>query len=248
MTEGPAPLHPKRTLHDPRGRTPPTHAAEARIGRRTDHTGTRPPATGDHTGDGGSPTRGERATPTEDAALNTAVQPTTTPSPPGDDPSHHKGHLTSTGRGQRHGHSTQSKGLGPPEHTGQRHRAPGRATPRTPTRPTSPSDTPRPPQHRRSEPPGPNRTPKPPASHTPTRTPHQDAGQTDLHRPTTAQHEAARHTAPQRPTVQRTTTRHPKAQHATARRDATRHRAACRGTSQRNTAHHSTPQHQSKGR
>ena len=55
----------------------------------------------------GTPTQGERATRTEEAAVNTAAQPTTTPSPPGDDPSHHKGHLTGTGGGQRHGHSTQ---------------------------------------------------------------------------------------------------------------------------------------------
>ena len=52
-TEGPAPPHPKRTPHAPRGRRPPTHAAEARFGRRTDHTGAHPPATGNHTGDGG---------------------------------------------------------------------------------------------------------------------------------------------------------------------------------------------------
>ena len=81
-----------------------------------------------------------------------------------------------------------------------------------------------------SEPPTPTRTPQPPANHTPTRTPHHHTGQADLHRPTTAQDEATRHTAPQRATVQRTTTRHPKAQHATARRDATRHRATDHGT------------------
>ena len=52
---------------------------------------------------------------------------------------------------------------------------------------------------------------------------------------TTAQHEAAQHTAPQRTTVQHNTTRHPKAQHATARRDTTRHRAAHHGTARRNT-------------
>ena len=55
----------------------------------------------------GTPTRGERATPTEEAAGNTAAQPTTTPSPPGDDPGHHKGRLKGTRRRQRHGHSTQ---------------------------------------------------------------------------------------------------------------------------------------------
>ena len=44
------------------------------------------------------PTRGEWATPTKEAARNTAAQPTTAPSPPGDHPGHHKGHLTGTGR------------------------------------------------------------------------------------------------------------------------------------------------------
>ena len=52
-TEGSAPPHPQRTPHDPPGRTPPIHAAEVRIGCHMDHTGTRPPATGNHTWDGG---------------------------------------------------------------------------------------------------------------------------------------------------------------------------------------------------
>ena len=55
----------------------------------------------------GTPARGERGTPTEEATGNSAAQPTTTPSPPGDDPGHHKGHLTGTGRGLRHGQSAQ---------------------------------------------------------------------------------------------------------------------------------------------
>ena len=46
-----------------------------------------------------TPTRGERATPTEEATGNTAARRTTTPSPPGDDPGRHKGHVTGTGRG-----------------------------------------------------------------------------------------------------------------------------------------------------
>ena len=54
----------------------------------------------------GTPTRGERATPTEEAAGNAAARRTTTPSPPGDDPGHHKGDLTGTGRGRRHGRGT----------------------------------------------------------------------------------------------------------------------------------------------
>ena len=49
---------PQRTPHDPRGRTPPTHAAEVRNRRNTEHTGTRPPATGNHTADGGHTCKG----------------------------------------------------------------------------------------------------------------------------------------------------------------------------------------------
>ena len=52
-TEGPAPPQPEQTPHDPLGRMPPAHGAEARIRRHTDHTGTRPPASGNHTGEGG---------------------------------------------------------------------------------------------------------------------------------------------------------------------------------------------------
>ena len=55
----------------------------------------------------GTPTRGERATPTEEATGNTAARRNTTPSPQGDDPGRHKGHLAGTGRGQRHGHGNQ---------------------------------------------------------------------------------------------------------------------------------------------
>ena len=43
-----------------RGATPQTHAAEPRIGRRTDHTGSGPPATGIHTGEGGHTQTGRR--------------------------------------------------------------------------------------------------------------------------------------------------------------------------------------------
>ena len=55
----------------------------------------------------GTPTRGERATPTEEAAGSTAARHTTTPSPPGDDPGRHNSHLTGTRRRQRHGHRNQ---------------------------------------------------------------------------------------------------------------------------------------------
>ena len=86
-TEAPAPPHPQRTPRGPWRSTPRTHAAEARIER--------PPETTQ--GKEGTPTRGEGATTTREAAENTAPQPTTTPAPPDDDPGHSKGHLTGTG-------------------------------------------------------------------------------------------------------------------------------------------------------
>ena len=106
-TGAPAPPHPHQTPHDTRGRTPqhtpPKQASDAvQIAPAHTH---QPPETTRRME--GTPTRGERATPTEEAAGNAAARRTTTPSPPGDDPGHHKGHLTGTGRGQRHGHSDQ---------------------------------------------------------------------------------------------------------------------------------------------
>ena len=99
--------HPHRTPHDPRGRTPqhaqPKQASDAvRITPAHTH---QPPET--IRGMEGTPTRGERATPTEKAAGNAAAWRTTTPSPPGDHPSHHKGQLTGTRRGRRHSQSHQ---------------------------------------------------------------------------------------------------------------------------------------------
>ena len=98
---------PTRTPHDSRGRTPqhtpPKQASDAvRITLAHTH---QPPET--TRGMEGTPTRGERATPTEEATGNAAARRTTTPSPPGDDPGRHKGHLTGTGRGRRQGHSDQ---------------------------------------------------------------------------------------------------------------------------------------------
>ena len=106
-TGGLAPPHPHRTPHNSLGRTPqhtpPKQASDAvRITPAHTH---EPPET--TWGREGTPTRGERATPTEEAAGNAATRRTTTPSTPGDDPGRHKGHLTGTGGGRRHGHNDQ---------------------------------------------------------------------------------------------------------------------------------------------
>ena len=90
-------------------------------------------------------------------------------------PEEDEGTATATRTGNRNPKRTRDQGTGP--QGGQPH-GPSRGRP---TRPTSPSGTPKPPQHGPSETPTPNRTPKPPASHTPARTPHHDTGQADLH-------------------------------------------------------------------
>ena len=106
-TGGPVPPNPHRTPHDSRGRipqhAPPKQASDA-VRSTPAHTHQPPETT---RGMEGTPTRGEQATPTEEAAGNAAARRTTTPSPPGNDPVRHKGHLRGTGRGQRHGHSDQ---------------------------------------------------------------------------------------------------------------------------------------------
>ena len=126
-TGRPAPPHPHQTPQH----TPPKQTSDAM--RITPAHAHRPPETTRRTE--GTPTRGERATPTEEAAGNTAARHTTMPSPPADDPDHHEGQLTGTGRGRKHGRGTHDYGPTPPEDTGPRHRPPGRATPRTVTRP-----------------------------------------------------------------------------------------------------------------
>ena len=106
-TEGPAPPTPsgrRTTPGDARPQhTPPKRESDAI--RVTPAHADQPQDTTQ--GREGTPTRGEQATPTEEPTWNTAAQPTTTPSPPGDDRGHHKGHLTGAGRGRRHGHSAQ---------------------------------------------------------------------------------------------------------------------------------------------
>ena len=72
--------------------TPPKHESDA-VRTTPAHAHQRPETT---QGKEGTPTRGERATPTEEAAENTAAQPTTRLSPQGDDSGHSKGHFTGT--------------------------------------------------------------------------------------------------------------------------------------------------------
>ena len=163
------------------GAHPPTHTAEASIRLRTDHTSAQPPATGNQRGNGGYTYTGRtghthRRSRRERrrTAHHHALTPRRRPRPPQGPPHRHQ--KRTKARPQRPG-----LGTGTLRGHGTKARAPGRAIPRTPTRPTSPSGTSRPPQHGPSETPTPNRTSKPPASHSPARTPHHDTGQADLH-------------------------------------------------------------------
>ena len=90
-------------------------------------------------------------------------------------PEEEAGTATVTRTGDRNPQRTRDQGTGP---QGRQPHGPSRGRP---TRPTSPSGSPKPPQHGPSETPTPNRTPQPPASHTPARTPHHVTGQADLH-------------------------------------------------------------------
>ena len=145
-TEGPAAPHPQRTPHNPRRRTPRTHAAEAQIGRRTDHTRSSPPTTENHTGEGGHTHTGRRGythrgrrTDHHRAAHHHALTARRRPRPQQGPPHRHRkrkrarpqrpGLEARTPRGQ--GTKAQAPGEGNPVNTQLTHR-PERHT-RTPT-------------------------------------------------------------------------------------------------------------------
>ena len=219
-TGGPAPRHPRRTPHDSRGRTPPTHTAEASIRPRTDHRSAPTPAMGNYTGNGGH-TYTERTGHT------------------------HRGSRRERRRTAHHHALTARRGPRPPQGPPHRHR---KRTKAQPQRPGLGTETPRGHRTKAQVPREGNPTdrhaidlPNPPAragrpsphSTDPVRHPHLTAPPS--HQPSTLwpalrtmtqarltssdpprHNRRPRHTAPQRATVQR----------ATARRDATRHRAA----------------------
>ena len=183
--------HPGRAHHDggtsaaPAPPNTPTHTTEANIGRHAHHTSASPPATGNTRRMEGTPTRGERAhqqrkpqgTPPHGAPPRPHRQATTpaTTKATSQAPEEDEGPAAAPTTRDRNPQRTRDQRTG--LQGGQPH-GPSRERP---TRPTSPSGTPKPPQHGPSEPPTPNRTPQPPASHTPARTPHHDTGQADLH-------------------------------------------------------------------
>ena len=218
-TGEPAPPHPHQTPHDSQRRipqhAPPKQASDAvRITPAHTH---QPPET--RQGMEGTPTRGERDTPTEEAAGNAAARRTTTPSAPGNDPGRHK--TTSQAPEEDEGTATATRAR---DRNPQRTRDQGTASQGGQPHGRLPDPL------ARAARPGPHST-------DPARHPHLTAP--PRHQPATLwpalytttqarltstdppRHNARpQHTAPQRATVQR----------ATARRDATRHRAAQHGT------------------
>ena len=161
---------------------PPTRTAEASIGRRTDHTNAQPPATGNHTGNGGHTytgrtghthrgSRRERRRTAHHHALNARRQPRPPQGPP---QRHRKG---TKARPQRPGLGTRN-----PERTRDQGTRPKGGQPQG-RLPHPPAQAARPGPHSTGPARHPDLTaaPRPPASHTPARTPHHDTGQADLH-------------------------------------------------------------------
>ena len=221
-----APPPPNTPRHP--GARPPTHTTEASIGGRADHTSAHPPATGNHTENGGHTytggtghthrgSRRERRRTAHHHALTARRRPQPPQGPP-------QRHRTRTKARRRH------PGLGTetPRGHGTKAMAP---------REGNPTD-----RHAIDLPDPPARAARPsPQSTDPARHPHLTAPPS--HQPatlwralrTTTQarltstdpprhHARPRHTAPQRATVQQ----------ATARHDATRHRAAQQDTTDPN--------------
>ena len=201
----------------------PTRTAEASIGRRTDNTSAHPPATGNHTGNGGHTytgrtghthrrSRRERRRTAHHHALIARRRPRPPQGPP------HRHQKRTKARPQQPGLGTKppenrDQGTGP--QGGQLH-----------------GHLPDPPA--RAARPGPHSTDLARHPHLTAAPSHQPATPRPALRTTTQAKQTStdppghiarpRHTTPQRATVQ----------HATARRDATRHRAAHHGTTDPN--------------
>ena len=202
----------------------PTRTAEASMGRRTDHTSAHPPATGNHTGNGGHTYTGRtghthrrkpQGTPPHGAPPRPHRQATTPAATRATSQAleEDEGTATATRARDRNPQRTRDQGTGP--QGGQPHRRlpdPPAQAARPGPRSTDPARHPHltaPPSHQ-------------PATLRPALRTTTQARLTSTDPP---RHNARpQHTAPQRATVQR----------ATARRDPTRHRAAQHGTTDPN--------------
>ena len=183
------------------GAHPPTHTAEASIGRRTDHTSAHPPATRNHTGNGGHTytgrtshthrgSRRERSRTAHHHALTARRRPRPPQGPP------HRHRKTTKARRQRPGHGTKAQAPRESNPT-DRHGIDLLDPPARPARP-SPQRT-DPARH-------PHLTAPPSHQQATLRAALRTATQARLTSTDPARHNARpRHTAPQRATVQRAT-------------------------------------------
>ena len=274
-TEGPAPSPPtQRTPHNPGGRTPPTNAAKARIERHTDHNGTRPPAIGNHTGEGGHTCTGRTSythrgshSQHRRAAHHHALTARRRPRPrkraTSQSPEEDEGTATAPRARDRDPQRTGDHSTGP--QGGQPHRhlpnPPARAAHQDPhsTDPGSHPHLTATPSHQRAT--------FRPALRTLTRarltstgpprhntrqhgTPHRTAPQCNATRGSrkhnTPQHDATRRDAAQSGTPRRDTAQHSPATQGATQHGTDQHNAARQNTTRRSTAHHNTPQHQAR--
>ena len=226
--------HPRRAHHDrgtsaaPPPPNTPTHTTEANIGRHADHTSARPPATGNHTENGGHTytgrtghthrgSRRERRRTTHHHARTARRRPRPPQGPPHRHRKRTKARLRHPGLGTEaprgHGTKAQAPREGNPtdRHANDLLDPPARAA-----RP-SPHSTDQARHPHLTAPPSHQRATLRPALRTTTQ-----ARLTSTDPP--RHHARPRHTAPQRATMQR----------ATARRDAKRHRAAQHDTTDPN--------------
>ena len=266
-TEGPAPRHPQRTPRDPRRRTPPTHAAEARIRRRTDHTGSRPPATRNHRGEGGNTYTGRRGyihrgsrrehrRPAHHHALTARRRPRPQQGPPH---RHRKGkrarpqHPGLEARTPR-GHETEAQApeqgspadtyptQQPERHTQNPTAQTQRATPHLTAPPSHQPATLRPALRTTTRA---GLTSTDPPRHTTRQqgTPHCSAQLCNAPGQRTPRHDTPQHDATRRGTERHTPERHSATRRVPAGRTATQHRPARRSTAKHGTTQHGAPQH-----
>ena len=263
----PALPHPQRTPCDPRRRTPRTHAAEPRIGRRTDHTGLRQPATGNQTREGGHTHRGGRgyahrgSRQEHGRAAHHHAFTAKRRSQPQQGPPHrhqkrkrarsqHPGLEARTPRG--HGNKAQAPREGNPAdtyltHQLERHtRTPTartqRATPHLTASLGHQTATLRP-ALRTTTRAGLTSTDPPRHSTRQHSTPHRSTPPCNTPRRGTPRHNTPQQNAARRRTARHTTARHGATQHNKAGRTATQHRPVRRSTAKHAETQHSAPQY-----
>ena len=266
-TEGPLQPHPQRTPRGPRRRTPPTRTAKTRIRRRTDHSGSRPPATRNHTGEERHTYTGRRSYTHKGSrrehrrtAHHHALTAKQRPGPQQGPPHRHQkrkrarpqhpGLEARTPRG--HGTNAQAPREGNPANTYQTHQTePHTQTPTARTQQATPHLS-APPSHqpatvrpalRTGTQAGLTSTEPPRQNRRQHGTPQRSAPPCNAPRQGTPRHNTPQHDATRRGTARHIMARNGATQHDQAGRTATQHGPAQRSTAKHGTTQHGTPQH-----